>query len=113
MSTRQDLFLLLRDFSDGKISVGQLKSRLESLLNQGLREALTAAQRKKFQDFYTWYADMYDERLRPHSGWIGRIKDIWAQTMRGEYRVPLTDVQKKAKELSELLQENPENPGRF
>ena len=103
MSLQEDLLNLLTKFNRGQVTVLQLQAGLERLVNAGLRDAFSNKQRERFNEFYIWYADQYDEKLQPRTGFLGRIKDIWMQVTKGEYRVALSDLQKKAKELETFL----------
>ncbi len=60
-------------------------------------------------DFFAWYLDMYDPKLPPRTGALGRIKDRYAQIARGEYRVSETVLKAKAADLYKLLLKNVAN----
>ncbi len=78
--------------------------KIISLLKEGdVREELSDMERKAFNNFTTWYADMYQQDKQPRSGLVGHLKDIWAQIFHGEYRVSLADLKKKARELVNML----------
>ena len=105
MSATSELLGWLRDFLEDKLTVEQLHWRMEKLIKGGYSKILTEKQRREFKGFFAWCVDMYDPKLQPRPGFTGWIRDTWAQVARGEYRVSIKDVKRKAQQLEALLSE--------
>lgn len=103
MSPEQELSAWLTDFLEGRFTVEQLQWRLEKFIKEGHRSTLSLKHRKIIGEFFDWYVDMYDSRLLPRPGIVGHLRDTWAQIIRGEYRVSLQDVRRKAQEVQASL----------
>ena len=73
------------------------------MFKNGVEKNLSANETKMLNDFFAWYLDMYDAKRPPRAGILGKLKDLCAQTIRGEYRVSETAVRTKADELRKLL----------
>ena len=109
---KQALLTLLDGFYKEKISIGHLQYRLEQLIKEGMRRTFSPKQQKEFDDFFAWYADMYDPKLQPYAGWLGGLKDWWDQVIHGNYRIPLSAVKERAQTLYDFLQREAKD-GRF
>lgn len=104
MDKRRALFEILDQFRKGVINAEKMQCRIIALLKEGgVWEVLSKEESKVLRDFVAWYADMYQENKQPRPGIIGSIKDILDQVIKGEYRVKLESVRRKASELADIL----------
>ena len=106
MQIREELLSLFSEFNHGKIPIQVFQDGLEELNKRGILQHLAPKERAIFNDFFTWYAGMYDPNRPPQSGLIGKLKDILAQ-FKGEYRVSLECFKKKALEVEKVISHEP------
>jgi hypothetical protein len=100
---REQLTNLLARLNERSMDIFEFRSRLNTLLKGGVKQHLSSKEASIFKDFVAWYLDMYDPKLPPRPGILGRIKDRYSQLLHGEYRVDEADVRNKAEELRQLL----------
>ncbi len=100
---RQELIELLTRFNQSSIGADELRSRVYAMFKDGVEKSLSKEEAAVLNDFFAWYLDMYNPKLLPRAGVVGRIKDRLAQLFRGEYRVSEAALKTKAEDLRKLL----------
>ena len=103
MNKRKALIRILTDVLNGTISIESMSYQIEPLLKEGLDDCLSKQESRIFYNFIAWYSDQYDRKKQPRPGFLGRAKDLWAQTFRGEYRVSDEMVKAQAKKIVDLM----------
>ena len=104
MSTRQELIEILAGFEKDEMSISELRARVLAIIRASPKQYLAEDEVRALRDFFAWYLDKYDPALQPRSGFLGRMKDLLDQVLRGEYRISEAALKNKGNELIDLLQ---------
>jgi hypothetical protein len=100
---KSQLLSLLHAFNCDAITIEQFRRALLSLIKQGMEQDLTDVERKKFRGLFANWIDMYDSKLQPRSGIVGRFLDICDQIFHSNYRISVVQVRERTREFESFL----------
>jgi hypothetical protein len=90
-------------FNSGVLDIPGFWEEVEALNRAGLSRELKEGEEADAVGQLTWSLDMFDSRLQPRPGLMGRLRDILGAAVRDEYRISEEEVKARALAVERIM----------